>query len=166
MRVRLERPSPKREEEFLRAVRRSRKLHRNLVTPPSTPERYRSLVKASRRARRADFFVALEATGELVGVINIEGITRGYFHSATLGYYGFMPFNGKGLMREGLVAVIRHAFRRLKLHRLEANIQPSNERSIALVRGLGFKREGYSPRYLKVSGRWRDHERWLVRRAG
>jgi len=162
MRVRLERPSPKREEEFLRAVRRSRKLHRNLVTPPSTSERYRSLVKASRRARRADFFVALEATGELVGVINIEGITRGYFHSATLGYYGFMPFNGKGLMREGLVAVIRHAFRRLKLHRLEANIQPSNERSIALVRSLGFKREGYSPRYLKVSGRWRDHERWAI----
>jgi ribosomal-protein-alanine N-acetyltransferase len=58
--------------------------------------------------------------------------------------------------------VIRLAFRSYKLHRLEANIQPGNHRSIALVRGLGFAREGYSPRYLKIGGRWRDHERWAL----
>lgn len=162
MRVQLEHPSRKREDEFLRAVRRSRELHRNLVTPPSTPERYQKLLKASRKANCAHFFVSLKTSGALVGVINIESIVRGYFHSATLGYYGFVPFAGQGFMREGLVDVLRHAFRRLKLHRLEANIQPRNERSIALVRSLGFRLEGYSPRYLKISGRWRDHERWAI----
>ena len=65
-------------------------------------------------------------------------------------------------MREGLQAVVRHAFKTLKLHRLEANIQPGNARSIALVKACGFRKEGYSPRYLKIAGRWRDHERWAI----
>jgi ribosomal-protein-alanine N-acetyltransferase len=65
-------------------------------------------------------------------------------------------------MREGLQSVLKHAFRTLKLHRLEANIQPANAASIALVRACGFRKEGFSPKYLKVYGRWRDHERWAV----
>jgi [ribosomal protein S5]-alanine N-acetyltransferase len=63
---------------------------------------------------------------------------------------------------QGLRAVISHCFSELGLHRLEANIQPENVRSIALVRSLGFGMEGFSPRYLKVCGRWRDHERWAL----
>ena len=56
------------------------------------------------------------------------------------------------------------AFRTLKLHRVEANIEPGNEASIALVRHAGFTREGFSRRYLKHGGRWRDHERWALLR--
>jgi ribosomal-protein-alanine N-acetyltransferase len=99
---------------------------------------------------------------ELAGVVNVSEIVRGAFCSAYLGYYAFVPNDGCGYMRAGLTKVISLSFAKYRLHRLEANIQPGNSRSIELVRGLGFRREGYSPKYLKIGGRWRDHERWAI----
>ena len=162
MQVQLEQPSKRREAEFLDAVARSRKLHRDRVTPPNNEEKYQAFLNQMRSPWRVTFFVVLKTGGDLIGVVNIDSIVRGAFQSGYLGYYGFIPHVGLGLMREGLSQVVSRAFRELKLHRLEANIQPENERSIALVRGLGFRLEGFSPKYLKVCGRWRDHERWAI----
>jgi ribosomal-protein-alanine N-acetyltransferase len=162
--VTLEAPGLARERDFLQAVNVSRRLHRNLVTPPRTSAAFRAFVAANERETRDSHFVVAVDSGALVGVINIEGIARGLFQSATLGYFGFEPHVRRGLMRAGLVLVIRRAFAGLGLHRLESNIQPTNERSIALVRSLGFRLEGFSPRYLKICGRWRDHERWAILR--
>ena len=162
MAIRLESPSTRREAEFLDAVHASRVLYRDLVAPPDTAEKFRTLMAVDRQATHASFLVVLAETDELVGVINVSNIVRGLFQSAYLGYYGFVPHTGKGLMREGLGQVVTRAFGDLRLHRLEANIQPGNQRSIDLVRSLGFRLEGFSPRYLKVCGRWRDHERWAL----
>jgi [ribosomal protein S5]-alanine N-acetyltransferase len=101
-------------------------------------------------------------SNEIVGVININEIVASVFQSAYLGYYGMSSFSRKGLMTEAMRAAIGHAFGDLGLHRLEANIQPENIASIALVRRLGFQREGFSPRYLRINGKWRDHERWAL----
>jgi ribosomal-protein-alanine N-acetyltransferase len=65
-------------------------------------------------------------------------------------------------MRAGLQAAVHYAFKTLKLHRLEANIQPGNLASIALAKSCGFTKEGYSARYLKIGGGWQDHERWAI----
>src|SRR5690606_40615554 len=87
-------------------------------------------------------------TAELAGVVNINEIVRDSRDSASLGYYAFEPFAGKGLMREALARVVAIAFTALELHRLEATIQPSNVRSIRLVESLGFKLEGTARRVL------------------
>jgi len=98
----------------------------------------------------------------LAGVINFSEIVRGAFHSAYVGYYAFAPLAGDGYMAEGFALALEFAFRRLKLHRVEANVQPANRRSLALVERLGFEREGYSRRYVKIAGRWRDHVRFAM----
>ena len=162
--VKLERPSLRRAEEFLVAVKQSHRLHRNRVTPPSTIEKFRGYLKRTRRQENEDFFVISAESGDLAGVISIGEIVRGYFQSAPLGYYAFVPHAGRGLMREGLLHAVEFAFKDLRLHRLEANIQPDNKRSAALVNSLGFRLEGRSRKYLKISGRWRDHDRWAILR--
>ena len=95
-------------------------------------------------------------------MINLNEIVHGPFRSAYLGYYAFVPHAGRGYMSEGLALALRWDFRELHLHRVEANIQPGNEASRALVRRFGFRREGFSRRYLKIADRWRDHERWAL----
>lgn len=98
----------------------------------------------------------------LVGVFNFSAIVRGAFQSAYLGYYGFADHAGRGYMSEGLALGLRVGFSTLRLHRIEVNVQPANKPSIALVRRGGFTREGFSRRYIKIGGRWRDHERWAL----
>jgi len=102
------------------------------------------------------------ASNQVVGIINLNEIVMGAFRSAYLGYYGMLTFARTGLMTEALRAAVNYAFNDLGLHRLEANIQPDNLASIALARRLGFKQEGFSPRYLRINGEWRDHERWAM----
>ncbi|MFT7464541.1 MAG: ribosomal-protein-alanine N-acetyltransferase [Pseudohongiellaceae bacterium] len=149
-------------DEFLERVRASRSLLGNWVLPPDTPALFESYIERSAQDNQCCFLVCLESTGEIAGVINGGEIVRGCFLSSYLGFYGFVPHAGTGVMTLGLAAVITQLFGEEGLHRVEANIQPANSRSLALVQRLGFAHEGFSPRYLKIAGRWRDHERWAL----
>lgn len=157
----LEKPSLNRQEEFLAAVARSRQLHRHWTAPPNTASAFKESLRRFESEPHIGYWVCTE-DGELAGVININEIVRGRFCSGYLGYYAFVPHNGRGYMQRGLSAVLADAFLRHRLHRLEANIQPDNEASRRLVQRCGFRLEGFSPRYLKLAGRWRDHERWAI----
>ena len=108
------------------------------------------------------FLVIEEKTSGIAGVVNINEIIAGSFQCAFLGYYGMASYAGKGLITEAVGLAIRFAFDELGLHRLEANIQPGNIKSIALAKRPGFQLEGYSPRYLRVGTEWRDHQRWAI----
>ena len=161
MRNILEQPSLRRRQEFLVAAARSRKLHRPWVSPPQTKKAFADYVQRCETPTHVGYWVRTEK-GDLAGVINISEIVRGSFLSGYLGYYAFVPHEGRGYMNQGLRAVIHRTFSRLRLHRLEANIQPGNIASRRLIQRLGFRLEGFSPRYLKIEGRWRDHERWAL----
>ena len=140
----------------------SRRFHRPWIYPPSDEKAFGGYVKHASSERFLGFLICLRQGGEIVGVANLSEIVRGVFQSAYLGFYAHVQYAGRGLMKEGLQLLLRHAFRDLKLHRIEANVQPGNRSSLALVQALGFQREGFSPRYLKIGGRWRDHERWAI----
>jgi ribosomal-protein-alanine N-acetyltransferase len=148
--------------EFIALMRASRSFHRPWASAPTDDERFSAYVAD---ARRPDFEAMLLCRAEdeaIVGFFNLSQITRGSLQSAYLGYAVGKPFAGQGYMRAGLQLVLRHAFTTLRLHRIEANIQPANARSIALARGAGFRLEGFSPRYLLIGGQWRDHERYAI----
>lgn len=149
-------------EEFTRLNRASLRFYRNRVAPITIQERFASYIERCAQPDFEGFFVCRKEDDAIVGSINLSQISRGNFKSAYLDYRVGACFAGRGYMTEALELVLRYAFDQMKLHRLEANIQPENERSIALVKRAGFRREGYSRRYLKISGRWRDHERWAI----
>jgi ribosomal-protein-alanine N-acetyltransferase len=161
-RVSLRRPTKRDLEEFTALNRASVRLHSGLASPPTDAEEFSRFLKRSRRQECACFLICLVDGGSNVGSINLSQIFMGGFRNAYLGYYVGAQYSRRGYMTEAIELMLRYAFEDLKLHRLEANIQPENAASIALVKRVGFVREGYSRRYLKVCGRWRDHERWAI----
>jgi [ribosomal protein S5]-alanine N-acetyltransferase len=157
----LEKPTARRQQEFLAAVKRSKRLHGSWIKAPETPAAFKAYLQRTQGETHLSYWVVTK-NHALAGVINVNEIVRGAFCSGYLGYYAFMPYNGKGYMSRGLGAVLRNIFRVHGLHRVEANIQPRNDDSRRLVERLGFRLEGFSPRYLKIAGQWRDHERWAL----
>jgi [ribosomal protein S5]-alanine N-acetyltransferase len=160
--VSIARPTPADAAEFIAAVQASKAVLQPWIDPADDARRFDAYLDRAGREDFECFLVRHRECGALVGFVNINNIVRGAFQSGYLGYAGFASHAGQGLMTAGLRAVVSTAFADLGLHRLEANIQPDNARSLGLVRRLGFRREGVSPRYLMVDGQWCDHERWAV----
>jgi [ribosomal protein S5]-alanine N-acetyltransferase len=161
-RVQLAFPRLRDQHEVIALSRASRSLHRGWASPPATPEQFARVLARTRRSDFAALLIRRLEDNAILGAIEISQIVRGGFRSAYLGYQIGAPWARQGYMTEALGLALAYGFRTLGLHRLEANIQPDNVPSIALVRQLGFTHEGYSRRYLKIGGRWRDHERWAI----
>ncbi|MFG2560736.1 GNAT family N-acetyltransferase [Streptomyces sp. NPDC048496] len=161
-------------EEFTSRVKESGDLHRPWLFPPDDARAYAAYAgRLIEDPTKAGFLVCertavddgkgnAAGSDPIAGFININNIVGGAFRCGALGYGAFAHAAGRGLMSEGLGLVLRHAFGPLALHRLEANIQPGNTGSIALVRRAGFRLEGLSPDFLFIDGAWRDHERWAI----
>jgi ribosomal-protein-alanine N-acetyltransferase len=158
----LELVKPEHQAEFLAAVAASTHLHQPWVHPPASPELFRAFAVRMQGPCNLGFVVRLTRSRQLVGFVEVTNIVRGVFQSGYLGYYAFAGHERQGVMTLALRQLVKKAFSEVQLHRLEANIQPENLASVALVRACGFVQEGYSQRYLKIRGRWRDHERWAI----
>jgi [ribosomal protein S5]-alanine N-acetyltransferase len=151
-------------EDFVAAMRASRRLHRPWISMPDSADAYAAYLERSQAPNRAFYIARRTEDRAVVGFLNVSEIIRGKLQSAFLGYGGTAATAGQGLMTEAMRLVLREVFTTLGLHRIEANIQPGNAASKALAERCGFRCEGFSPKYLKVGGRWCDHERWAMTR--
>jgi [ribosomal protein S5]-alanine N-acetyltransferase len=148
--------------DFLDLVAASADLHHPWMSLPATPQEFQVHLRRFDHITAEGLLICLRGTGTIVGVVNINSIIRGRFQNGSLSYAAFAPAAGQGYLSEGLDLVVRYAFEQLRLHRLDAQIQPGNHTSLRLVQRLGFRNEGYSPDLLFIDGAWRDHERWAI----
>jgi ribosomal-protein-alanine N-acetyltransferase len=161
-RVFLRHPSSGDRDEFLARVAASTQLHGRWVDPPADREAFTAFLRRAREADRDALLVCRREDRAIAGVFNLSQIFYGPFRNAYLGYYAFEPFAGQGLMTEGIQLALRHAFGARKLHRVEANVQPGNAASVALVRRAGFRLEGFSPWHGMAAAPRHNHNPWAV----
>lgn len=148
-------------DAFIAAMQRSQILHHPWVKSPQTPKEFNDYFHRSQQGNHKSFLIC-HPVGNIAGIFNISEIVRGLFQNAYLGFYAVTDYAGQGYMSSGLKLVLKKVFKEMGLHRLEANIQPENIRSINLAKNGGFRKEGYSPHYLNINNKWRDHERWAM----
>jgi ribosomal-protein-alanine N-acetyltransferase len=149
-------------EEFTTLNAASRKFHRGLANPPLDRKGFDGLLLRNEQESNECFVICRADDGAIAGMINLSQIFRGNFQNAYLGYYLGEKFTRQGFMSEAIELILRFAFKDLKLHRIEANVQPHNLSSLAVLQKNGFTKEGFSRKYLKIDKRWRDHERWAI----
>jgi ribosomal-protein-alanine N-acetyltransferase len=164
-RVLLRLPRARDRAEFTALFRASRRFlapWEPRILDPGGNERFDKLLRSRRDPASRRYLLCRREDRAVLGAVSVSNIVRGVGQSATLGVWIGAAHARQGYMREGLRLLVRHAFRDLKLHRVEANFLPANRASRALAKGAGFRREGYSPRYVKIAGRWQDHQRWAL----
>jgi [ribosomal protein S5]-alanine N-acetyltransferase len=154
------------EAELLRRYRNENREHLAPWEPLRNESHYtiegaRQAIEAGLEAARADrgypFAVLTPDGSEMIASFTFANVVRGVFQACHLGYGMAQRHEGRGLMFEALDAAIRYAFGPLDFHRVMANHMPRNERSGHLLERLGFEKEGYAKRYLKIDGLWEDH---------
>ena len=149
-------------DEMMALFRESLKFYKGLINPPLDRESFTTYVARNLDDANECFVICRKTDKRIVGAINMSQIFRKSFQNAYLGYSLGVKYVENGFMTEAVQLILRYAFKDLKLHRVEANVQPHNTDSIAVLQRCGFTKEGFSPKYLKISGRWRDHERWAI----
>ena len=115
---------------------------------------------STERSRR--FLICENEGGAIVGQVSLGEVIRGPLQQCFMGYWLGREFLGRGYMTQGVRMATAVAFDDLRLHRVEVNIQPQNVASRRVAQRVGYRLEGFSPRYLKIAGAWADHERWAM----
>jgi ribosomal-protein-alanine N-acetyltransferase len=126
----------------------------------------RSLKAQAAQATALPFVIAEWRPGHekpvIVGQLTVSSIVWGSAMMATLGYWVDKDRAGRGIAPTAVAMATDYCFGTLGLHRMEINIRPENGPSLRVVEKLGFRDEGFRPRYLHISGEWADHRTFAL----
>ncbi len=86
--------------------------------------------------------ITLKGNNQMIGTIGFWRIQKEHYR-AEIGYLLHHHYQGKGIMQEAMSIGVDYAFNMLKIHSIEANINPDNIASTKLLEKCGFEREGY-----------------------
>lgn len=132
------------------------------LTPDAFRRRLRRYDDEVKKDQTYPFFAFRLSDAALIGGLTLSNVRRGVTQSASLGYWMGAPYAGQGFMTEAVKLLLPHVFGTLGLHRLEAACIPGNEASRRVLLACGFREEGFARGYLKIAGRWRDHQLFAI----
>lgn len=99
--------------------------------------------------------ITLNNNPQLIGTICYWRIEKEHYR-AEIGYVLHPTYHGKGIMQEAMFPILDYGFKVIKLHSIEANVNPSNISSIKLLARNNFKREGYFKENYYFNGKFYD----------
>src|SRR6185503_7077762 len=99
--------------------------------------------------------ITLKTDLKLIGTIGYWRIIKEHYR-AEIGYLLHPDQQGKGIMQEALTAVLEYGFMVMKLHSVEANVNPGNVASMKLLERNNFNREGFFKESFYYNGKFLD----------
>lgn len=108
------------------------------------------------------FGIFLDEDDRLIGRVALSNVVRGAWQNATLGYFIDRDSTGNGFATEAVRLSLEFAFEHASLHRVQAGVMLRNRASARVLEKNGFRNEGMSPRYLRINGRWEDHDMYAI----
>ena len=129
--------------------------HGPLADDAAAREYLRSIHEGARDQSLFQWAVADGETDAMMGTVTLAGWDRNN-RRADLGFILARAFWGRGLATEAVRRVLTFAFGEMGLHRVEADVDPENEASLALLERLGFRREGVFRERWFTFGSWKD----------
>jgi len=135
-------------------------------SPESVFERQLELTTQGEKTGKSFRRIATNRTGSIVGAFNLVVIRRGFENNADVSFWLDPKRSGVGLAQEGLQALLSYSFADLPeglgMHRIDAWVQPDNDRSQKLVTSCGFKKSEDDASHLTTGEDWKVHERWQL----
>lgn len=124
-------------------------------------ERLAAAIERAAADPRTEWYLAV-TTQAYDGLIGFVRIGLGGVRAAKLGYAIAADRWGHGFATDAAYTMITFGFGVLGLHRITAAIGPDNAASIAVVKRLGFTREGRLRDHVFTNGAWRDSELYSI----
>ncbi|MEE1297082.1 MAG: GNAT family protein [Bifidobacterium sp.] len=124
-------------------------------------------IAMQRREERdgSSIVLVMEFEGRIVGQISLGAVFRGAMRTGIIGYWIDEQYAGRGLTPLAVAMLCDWALLDAdgpRLHRMEIDIVPENQRSRRVVQKVGAQYEGLRRQYMYIHGQWRDHESYSL----